>query len=161
MDRFLDIVHVTCPHVPLKGTSGCAFNSATSRIFSSGFWAHILCAICRDSDPVSPWGSGCGVNFGSFVFEFTVAGLFKLFRSVVFYGCFAPLFLTWFSHSVSRSSLRDYADSSAVDKYLSCTPEGPLSVLRPSFGARCQAFSLSSWRCSSVAVVGSSVFWLR
>ena len=38
-----------CPctrsHAPLKGTSVCIFNSATSQNFSSGFWTHILCAI--------------------------------------------------------------------------------------------------------------------
>ena len=88
-------------------------------------------------------GSGCGVNFGSFVLEF----IFKLFLSVEFYGCLA-----------SRSLLRDHADSSAVDQFLSCTPDGPLSVLPPSFGIRWQAYSLSSSGCFDLSALA---FWSK
>ena len=128
-------------HAAMKGTPGCIFNSATSHVFLLGFWAHILCAIGEVSDPgslrdrvkelTSGPSSSCSPSPAS-------SSSFSLSRST---GALHPLFLAWSSRSLSRTLHRDYADSSAVDQFLSCTPDGPLSVLRPSFGTRCQASS--------------------
>ena len=151
-----------CPctrsHAPMKGTSGCIFNSATSRIFLLVFWAHILCAIGEVSDPVSLRDRGVELTSGpssSSSPSLVSSSSFSLSSST---GALHPLFLAWFSRSLSRSLLRDYADSSAVDQFLSCAPDGPLSVLRPSFGTRCQAYSLSSSGCSQLQLMAPSSF---
>ena len=109
---------------------------------------HPLCHL-ESLRPSFPWGSGCGANFGFFVFKFTLAGLFKFLFSFVYSGDAASvIYGLVFSRSLSRSLLREHADSSLADLYLSCAPDGPLAVGRSFSGTRCQVFSLSSLGCS-------------
>ena len=75
----------------------------------------------------------------------------------MFYGCPASTVSgLFFSHSLSRSLLRDYADSSAVDQYLSCTLDQSCVP-----GARCQAYSLSSSGCSQLQLLAPPSFGSR
>ena len=57
-------------------------------------------------------------------------------------------FLARSSRSLTRSLLREHADSSFIDKFFSTPPEGPLSVGRSAFGSCCSIFSLSSSGCT-------------
>ena len=90
-----------------------------------------------------------GEYFGSFVFKFTFDGLFKFLFSFVYDGSDA---------SVIPGLVREFADCSLVDKYLYCTPHGPLAEGRSSFGTRCQAFSLSLSGCSQLKLSVTSCF---
>ena len=142
----------------MTGISGSTFKSAVSPFFLQAFWARILCAIWKASDPVSLRDRGVELTSG----PSSSSSLWPVSSSSFSLSCAAgalhPLFLAWSSHSLSLSLRREYADFCLADKYLSCTPDGPLAVCCSSFGTRCQVFSLSSSGCSRLQLSVTSCF---
>ena len=153
MDSFLrlSMYSFTCSS---EGDVRVYFQFCNLAKFSCGFWAHILCAIGEVSDLRD---QGVELTSGPSSSSSTFAGLFKLFLSVEFYGCLAAIVSGQiFSLAVTFAFV---APAFVCRRpVLSCTPDGPLSVLPPSFGIRWQANSLSSSRCSQLQLMAPSSF---
>ena len=149
-----------CPcsvvHPPTTGCSGIAFNLSLVPILTSCFWARIFRAIQEDSVPYSLRDRGESLTSGPSPSSSLLPVSSRSFSLACTSGSLHQFFLAW-----SSLSLRDYADSAFVVKFLASVPDGPLSVGRSALDSRCQAFSLSVAGCSCLPLTVPSALCSR
>ena len=132
----------------MKGSSDATCCSSSSPIFL--VFGHTSFVPSGNSQTLFPFGIGVLGSLRVFRLQVHFGLSSCSFSLSVSTGALHPLFMAWYSRSLSRSLLRERADSSFIDKYLSTLPDCPLAVGRSAFGSCSCIFSLSSSGCSQL-----------